>query len=173
MADQQPLLPEVLPPPAERPEPTGGRPKGSRNLKTRAFERVAQSEMVPIIQKLCQLAKEGDVLAAKVIVDRLWPRPRTAPLAVDLAPTRTPAELRAAMHDLLSRVASGEIPADDGAHLIAIMRDVLDSHRVQTFDGAPVADGGAPVDMREELGRRLARAIEEREKRQIAAPAAE
>lgn len=172
--EQEPLLPEILPPDdgngRHAPNNGNGRPKGARNLKHKTLERVARSQSVPIVQKLCQQALEGDVLAARVILDRIWPRPKSAPIAVDLAPTRTPAELRAAMHNLLADVASGRIAPDDGQALVAIMRDVLESHRVQVFD----AVGSIEVEntnARELLEQRLARAIEERSRQAAAAGA--
>lgn len=166
--EQEPLIAEVLPP--ARPAGTNGgpnggngRPRGARNLKHKALERVAQSEAVPILRQLCKQALDGDTQAAKIIFDRIWPRPRTAPIAVDLPETRTPAELRAAMHGILAQVATGQIASDDGAALVSIMRDVLDSHRVQTIDN-DTHGAVEETSTRELLITRLERAIEERER---------
>jgi hypothetical protein len=174
--EQQPLIAEVLP--AERPNATNGgpnagngRPRGARNLKHKALERVAQSEAVPILRQLCKQALDGDTQAAKIIFDRIWPRPRTAPIAVNLPETRTPAELRAAMHGILAQVASGQLASDDGAALVSIMRDVLDSHRVQAI-GDDSHGAAEETSTRELLVSRLERAIAERQ-RAAALPAAE
>jgi len=164
MEQQIPLIPEVL----ERPEPNdgNGRPRGARNIKQRVLERAVRSEVLPIIQKVCEQAKAGDTYAARLILDRVWPRPRMLASPIDLPDTKNPAELRAAMHQLLGRVTSGDIPADQGAAIVAIMRDVLDAHRMQAFDtGQAIAVRGSNA--RELLETRLSRILEER-KRQAA-----
>jgi hypothetical protein len=162
--EQQALIPDILVEREERPKPNGGngRPPGATNLRRRALERAAQSEALPIILKLIDLAKQGDTLAARIILDRIWPRPKTAPITVDLPKTGTPSEIRAAMHDLLHKIATGEIPTDDGQLLMATMRDVLDAHRIQTIDLTPSL--AAPQsDARTALAERLERIIEARE----------
>jgi hypothetical protein len=161
--EQEPLIPEVMS--AERPAPPNngnGRPRGARNLKYQALERAARAEALPIVQQLIQQAKDGDTLAARIILDRIWPRPRMPLVSLNLPETRTPAELRAAMHGLLAQVAAGQVPPDAGAAIVAMMRDVLDSHRVQAFgdDG----QGAAETNCRELLLARLTRAIVERER---------
>lgn len=155
--EQQPLLPEAV-----APNGGNGRPKGAKNLKHRALERAARSESLPIVQKLCQMARDGDVLAARVILDRVWPRPRTAPFSVELPPTRTPAEVRAAMHLLLDRVASGEIAPDDGQALVAMMRDTLQAHNIQTMSPVTVNIDARSADARQLLAERLAKVVEQR-----------
>ena len=49
-----------------------GRPRGSRSKFTK-YKRMAASHVPAIIEKLCLLAKDGDIQAAKVVLDRSWP----------------------------------------------------------------------------------------------------
>jgi predicted ester cyclase len=49
-----------------------GRKKGTR-LKYTQYQKMAATHIPAIIEKLCQLAVDGDVVAAKVIFDRSWP----------------------------------------------------------------------------------------------------
>lgn len=161
--EQQSLIPEIVIEREER-KPNGGngRPPGATNLRRRALERAAQSEALPIILKLCEMAKQGDALAARIILDRVWPRPKTAPITVDLPKTGSPSEIRAAMHDLLRQITGGEIPPEDGQLLMATMRDVLDAHRIQTIDLTPSL--AAPTsDARTALADRLERILKARE----------
>ena len=159
--EQTPLIPEVLPDRAPAPNNGNGRPKGARNLKHQALERAARSEALPILRKLIAQALEGDTIAAKIIFDRIWPRPKTAFVGLELPATRTPADLRAAMHQLLARVASGEIAPDAGAAFVSIMRDVLEAHRIATFGDDPAA-ANSDSSARDLLVARLTRAIEDR-----------
>lgn len=169
--EQQPLIPEVLEPledaqAAEGSNP-GGRPRNTKRYRT--LEAMAQKESPRIVQGLINRAISGDNFAAKLILDRIWPRPRTSPIDIQLPATNNPAEVREAMHTLLAQVAAGEIEPTQGAAFVQIMREVLEAHRIQTFD----AGGGEirTVDYRQQLTEKLLRSLEER--RRIAAAAAE
>ena len=91
--EQQSLMPDIIVEREERLKPNGGngRPPGATNLRRRALERAAQSEALPIILKLIELAKQGDTLAARIILDRIWPRPKAAPIQIDLPAASSPA----------------------------------------------------------------------------------
>lgn len=166
--EQQSLIPEIVIEREER-KPNGGngRPPGATNLRRRALERVAQSEAIPIILKLCEMAKQGDALAARIILDRIWPKPKAAAIMANIPRTGSAADIRAAMHDLLHQITTGEIPPDDGQALMAAMRDVLDAHRIQTIDLTPSL--AAPQsDARALLADRLARIMEAKSGQQSA-----
>jgi hypothetical protein len=176
MEPEQGAFPEILPPEDDdghenghaAPEHggngrIGGRARGTRNLKHRALERVARSQSIPIVQKLCEQALAGDTIAAKIILDRVWPRPRMAAIAFDLPATKSPTELRAAMHGLLADVAAGRIAPDEGEALVGIMRDVLESYKVQVYDAVGAIEIQS-TNAREQLEKRLTRAIAERDK---------
>lgn len=49
-----------------------GRKRGAA-LRYSQYRKLAQPFMPKIIEKLCELAQKGDVHAAKVILDRVWP----------------------------------------------------------------------------------------------------
>lgn len=171
MAEQQSLYPdEVIPPGGgngHAPNNGNGRPKGARNLKHQLLERLLRSQSREVLQKVIDQAKDGDMVAAKLLMDRFWPRPRVAPIiGLELPETRNPAELRAAMHELLRKVATGEITPDAGAAIVQICRDVLDAHR-GTMENANAA--AEETHTRELIFNRLMRQIAERR----ALPAAE
>jgi hypothetical protein len=164
--EQQSLIPEIeiIADREQRQAPNGGngRPRGTTNLRRRAFERAAQSEALPIIRKLIELALQGDTLAARIILDRIWPKPKAAAIMANIPRTGSAADIRAAMHDLLHQITTGEIPPDDGQALMAAMRDVLDAHRIQTFDTTITATTAPESSAREQLASRLTRLIEAR-----------
>jgi hypothetical protein len=152
------LEPEVFDP-RPRHNPAGdGRPKGAGNVRYRALERAARAESLPIVMKLIDLAKSGDILAARLILDRIWPRPKSAPITVDLPATGTPDEIRAAMHELLQRIASGAIAPDDGQAIMGAMKDILTAYVIPAYgSSAIVVTEGKSA--REQLAERLQKAI--------------
>jgi hypothetical protein len=111
--------------PPAAPNEGNGRPKGARNRRHRALQAVAQSQAPALLQRVINAAMNGDMMAAKIVMDRVWPKPRTAPIAVELPQVTTPEQLKTAMYDLLRRVASGELTTDDGAALVAMMKDMV------------------------------------------------
>jgi len=170
--EQQALIPEfeqvATEAPPTVPNDGNGRPKGTRNRKHKLLQAIAQKHSPEILMRVVQAALDGDMLACKMIFDRTWPKPRTAPLTLDLPPTATPADIRAAMHKLLEQVASGELTTDDGAALISMMKDMLAAHVIDARI-LPEAAAVQTVDVRQTFADRLARVIEAR--RQTETPA--
>jgi len=160
--EQASLIEGFEPTPNQAPPNNGnGRPRGARNRKHRALEQAARSRALPLLAKVITAAENGDMQAAKIIFDRIWPKPRTAPITCELPKTETPADVRAAMLEVIQRVSRGELTADDGAALVAMMRDVLDAHSIKTLstDTDDTANAG---DVRELFAARLGRIIEAR-----------
>ena len=166
MSDQQSaLFPDaILPPinPRTITPPSNGRPKGARARKNAILDRLLETNKVAVMERVIAEACAGDMVAAKLILDRVMPRPRTAPVVVDLPDAQTPGELRAAMHEVFQRVAAGEITTDDGAALLAMMRDIIQAHSIQTADGARLPGLIAAADPRAALLARLTKVIERR-----------
>lgn len=161
MADQQqPLIPEVVMPRGRQLPPSNGRPKGAANRKLDLLRDVANHYRVDLVERCIAEALAGDPLFMKLILDRIWPKPRTAPVAVELPPTQTPDELRRAMHELLARTAAGELSPDDGAAFLGMMRDIVAAHSVDAVSGKPAA--GPAADPRGALMTRITRLIEQR-----------
>ena len=62
-----------------------GRPKGSRNKATLAVEILLDGEAEAITRKAIELAKQGDLVAIRLCLDRIAPREKTV-----LSPSRCP-----------------------------------------------------------------------------------
>lgn len=162
----QPFLidPEPLEPgdDAKQDGPIGnGRPKGARNRRHRELEQYARSRSLKLLETIVAAAEKGDMMAAKIIMDRVWPKPRTAPITLDMPKAETPADVRAAMLEIIQRVAAGEITTDDGASLVAMMKDILDAHSIKTL--SPDSDNESlSGDAKKVFSERLAKIIEAR-----------
>ena len=158
------LIEGFEPTPNQAPVPNAGngRPKGARNRKHRALEAAARSRALPLLTKVILAAENGDMQAAKIIFDRIWPKPRTAPIQCELPKTETPADVRLAMMEVIQRVSRGELTADDGAALVSMMRDILDAHSIKTLSSADDDDSANIGDVREIFAKRLGRIIEAR-----------
>lgn len=164
MDDQEALFPEIVSQEKEHfiPANRTGRKKGSRNLRHHYLEKIAKENAVGLVRSVIAAAMAGDMIAAKIIIDRLWPRPRTAPIAVDLPSVGTPAEIREAMAAALKQTFDGQISTDDGQAIMAMLKAKLDAHSIRTVEGTaePVAQSS---DARETLFLKLKTAIERRQ----------
>ena len=98
-----------------------GRPKGSRNKKTLLAENLLEGEAEELVRKCIEMAKEGDRAAMRLVMERLYPPPRSRPLHFDLPKTETAEELLAAFDAVLAAVATGEITPDEAQVVAALL----------------------------------------------------
>jgi len=163
MSDQGGLFPdEVIETEASpRPLNRNGRPKGARNLRHYYLEKLAKENSIALVRSVMAAAIAGDMTAAKIILDRVWPRPRTAPIAVDLPVTETPADIRDAMTKLLTQTFHGEISTDDAAAVMSMLKVQLEANSIRTVEGT--AEPAQASDAREALFLKLKTAIERRQ----------
>jgi hypothetical protein len=66
--------------------------------------------------------------ALKMLLDRLWPARAKALQDFRLPATHNPIEVGRAMHDVLAGVSAGEIAAEDGAKLVAMLEARLKAY---------------------------------------------
>jgi hypothetical protein len=127
------------------------------------LNRMAKAHAVEILESVLVAARAGDMTAAKLILDRIWPLPKSGPVQLALRPTRNVADVREAMHDLLGKMASGDVTPEDGRVFISVMRDIVMVHSAETlpFTGPPLEINNA----RQSLNDRIQKAIAAREAR--------
>lgn len=94
-----------------------GNPSGRPKTATALLREKIAEDAESVITAVVNAAKAGDMLAAKLILDRLIPamRPTAAPVNLLLPVDATPVNVAEA---LLRSVACGEIPPDTAAQLL-------------------------------------------------------
>lgn len=76
-------------------------------------EAISEADSLAIIRGLVRKARKGDSVAAKLILDRLWPISRGHTIGASTVPeVRTVAGLLAAHTGLIRAVATGNLPTD-------------------------------------------------------------
>lgn len=123
----------------------------------------ARAQALDVLESVLVAAKAGDMQACKIILDRVWPTPRSGMVEVPLRATRSVADVRDAMHELLGRMAAGEVALADGRDFISIMKEIVMVHTAETlpFSGPPLQIS----DARQSLQDRIQKAIAAREAR--------
>ncbi|HEX2352825.1 MAG TPA: DUF5681 domain-containing protein [Xanthobacteraceae bacterium] len=98
-----------------------GRPPGSRNRATLLMESLMADDAEAIGRKAVAMAKEGDLAAIRLCVDRLAPRRKGKPVPFELPPLEKPADSVAAAAKIAAAVSSGELTPSEAAELAKVI----------------------------------------------------
>ena len=94
-----------------------GRPKGSKNRATLLALASMEGELDSIVKNVVTAAKNGDMVAARLVIDKLIPAAKERPLSIMLPQLTDIAECRQAQSDVISTVAVGDLLPSEGEHL--------------------------------------------------------
>ena len=98
-----------------------GRPTGSRNATTLAVEALMEGQAEAITRRVVNAALEGDMVAIKMVLDRLVPARKSRPIQIDLPPTIDAGGVALAQARVVASVAGGEITPDEGMALSGLL----------------------------------------------------
>ena len=93
-----------------------GRPVGSRNKFTSEMQEAFEESGLPVIQKLLQLAGEGNTGAMRLFLDRLMGKHRASSVALPSADS--PNYVLDALNEIHRALGAGEIPTDEASRLV-------------------------------------------------------
>jgi Family of unknown function (DUF5681) len=109
-----------------RPFPRGvsgnplGKPRGARHRITLLAEQIMQDDAEDVVRAVLTAAKAGDMVAARLILDRILPARRGRPIVFALPPVRTAAD-PARVADVATAVASGKLTPEEGQAVAAVL----------------------------------------------------
>ena len=86
-----------------------GKPKGARHKTTLLAERLMQDDAENIVNAVLAAARDGDMAAARIVLDRIAPARRDSPVTFTLPKIKRPADAVAASSALLAAVAGGRL----------------------------------------------------------------
>lgn len=102
-----------------------GRPRGSRNVVNLLLDQLAEAEAETMVRKMIDAASDGDRVAARLVLSRIWSAPKGRAIQVELPEIHTPADLLAAHGAVATAVSDGRLTPQDGASLASM----LETHR--------------------------------------------
>src|SRR4051794_13303503 len=116
MTDELPTLPKTK----------GGRPKVDSITLTKAararFDALAAESIDAVFRAVLTAAtQDGDMAAAKLLIDRVIPSRRGAPVSFHIRPLKTPQDCAQAYADLLDDVSAGLLTPDEAQTISAIV----------------------------------------------------
>src|SRR6188768_1110397 len=108
------------------PKNKGGRPKIDSITLTKAararFDTLAAESIEAVFQAVLTAAtQDGDMAAAKLLIDRIIPSRRGAPVSFHIRPLKTPEDCALAYADLLDDVGAGRLTPDEAQTISAIV----------------------------------------------------
>jgi hypothetical protein len=98
-----------------------GRPKGSRNKATIAFQEMLDGHGESITRRCAMLALKGDPTALRLCMERLIPPRKEHPVIFKLPAVTTSAEVAAALGAVLQGVARGQLTPAEGQMIAVIL----------------------------------------------------
>jgi hypothetical protein len=130
-----------------------GRPPGSRNKATILAESMFQGEAEAIIRLAIDKAKQGDMTAIRLCLERVFPRLRDRATVFDLPPINGAPEALAAMTTIVDGVRGGDLTAAEGSDLSKLVDHYLRAleakdfeHRLEVMAAQPRKDPSKPGD---------------------------
>jgi hypothetical protein len=109
-----------------------GKPKGARHKTTLAMEALLEGEADTITRKAIELAKAGDLIAIRIVMDRLLPVRRERSVSLDMPKINAASDLIAATSALTAAVADGQITPGEAASLSQLVGNTAKA--VETFE---------------------------------------
>jgi len=102
-----------------------GRPKGARNRTTLAIETLLDGEAEELTRKVIEKAKEGDITALKLCLDRLAPVRKGRPIEIDLPDVNCASDLAKAGAIVTQQLGEGIISPEEAAAVMGTLDSAL------------------------------------------------
>ncbi|MBK7952589.1 MAG: hypothetical protein IPK02_00665 [Candidatus Accumulibacter sp.] len=111
-----------------------GKPVGAKNKATRMVQTIMERGAKEITEAVVDLAKGGDLSAAKIVIDRLLPPAKERPIFLTLPDTSTAAGIAEAQQAILQAVAAGDLLPGEAATMAGIVEARRRAVETQEFE---------------------------------------
>jgi len=111
-----------------------GRPKGSRNRTTLACEALLEEEAGALTRKAIQLAKDGDTIALRLCLDRIYPARKDRPVKFALPPINSPRDAADIAVAVAKAVAAGEITPNEASEFAKVIDTYVKAFHTAELD---------------------------------------
>jgi F0F1-type ATP synthase gamma subunit len=124
-----------------------GRPRGARNRTTILLQNLLAADAEAIARKAIDLAKDGDIAAIRICMERLVPTRKSEPVELDLPPLGTAADSVDAAATIVAAAAAGELTPSEAADLANVVDIYVRALATHAFEERLVKleRGGAPA----------------------------
>ena len=102
-----------------------GRARGSRNRATVLLEKLMAGEAEAVTRAVIEKAKAGDLMAARIVLDRILPARKDRSVTFNLPVIVTAADATTASAAILKAVADGDLAPGEAAEIMALIEGHL------------------------------------------------
>jgi hypothetical protein len=111
-----------------------GRPIGARHKTTLAIEELLDGEAEALTRKVVEKAKEGDMVALKLCLDRLAPLRKGRPVQLDLPDIHNASDLAATGSAVGKALADGELSPEEASSVISTLDGIRRLYEVSELE---------------------------------------
>ena len=111
-----------------------GRPKGSRNQATLAAQALLEGEIEAISRKVVELAKEGDMQAIKLVLERVVPPCRDKAISMSLPKLQKSEDALKALSEVVQQVVESNITLEEGQKLLGLIEGYQRMHKTTELE---------------------------------------
>jgi hypothetical protein len=98
-----------------------GKRRGTRHRSTLAFEKLMQEDSDAVVLAVIAAAKDGDMAAARIILDRITPVRKGRPVYLTLPAAKSAGGVADAVTMLIASMAAGVITPDEAATIGGVL----------------------------------------------------
>jgi hypothetical protein len=98
-----------------------GKPKGARHKSTILAEKLMEDEAEAVVRAIIAKAKDGDMTAARIVVERIAPVRKGRPINLTLPKIETADDLAAAMAAIVGAMAEGKITPEEATSVAGVL----------------------------------------------------
>ena len=111
-----------------------GKPKGARHKATMAAQELLDGEIEALTRKAIELAKEGDMAALKLCLERIVPPRKDSPIAFEAGAMESADDAATVLSNILQAVSDGDLTPGEGAaaaSLVEAFRKTLETQELE------------------------------------------
>ena len=98
-----------------------GKPKGTRHKTTQLAYAMMEGGLEAILDQVVAKAKAGDMLACRMIIDKIIPTQKDRTIAIELPAITNLVGVGLAQSEILQAVVDGEITPNEGERIASIV----------------------------------------------------
>lgn len=100
-----------------------GRPQGARNRSTALRDLISDDQSEAILNTMIKAAMDGNLTAARYLLDRVAPASHSQSIMIDLPPIETVEAGAQAIDATLKAVGQGDITLNEAKEIIELIKD--------------------------------------------------
>ena len=111
-----------------------GRPKGARNAATLACEALLDGQAEALTQKAIQMALDGDAVALRLCLDRIYPPRKDRPVTFTLPPITSARDAADLMAAVTKAVATGNVTPSEATEIAKVIDAYVKAYQTAQLD---------------------------------------